>query len=38
MQSFSDFLEQIALEPEPKAFGCWNRSQKTLMSEAGAGA
>jgi len=25
---FSDFLDQIVLEPEPKAFRCWSWRQK----------
>ena len=38
MQRFILFLDQIGLEPEPKASRYWNRSQKILMPGAGAGA
>jgi len=32
---FSDFLDQIVLEPGPKTSRCWSRSQKNLVPRAG---
>jgi len=31
-------MDQVILEPQPKMFACWSRSQKLQMSWARAGA